>query len=140
MLNSWKIRYAKKFIFEFNKVERFKLSLTKDGLHKRFLNDFVYILYNPLWLVRIFRSPILENTSWWLLLYVLEALVFQNSSKWLLLFSLSNRAIFFVEIFLFKESPKKRVPSFSLPWWKKIPSLPFIMFSCRHSSKTFHYR
>ena len=85
--------------------------------------------YSPLWLVRIFRTPILENTSWWLLLYVLEALVFQNTSKWLLLSSLSNRNIFFLEIFLFKESSKKHVPSFSLPWWKKIPSVLFIMFS-----------
>ena len=38
-------------------------------------------------------------------------------------------AIFFLEIFLFKELPKKHVPSFLLPWWKKIPSLLFIRFS-----------
>ena len=83
---------------------------------------------SPLWLVRIFRTPILENTSWWLLLYVLEALVFKNTSKWLLLSSLSNHAIFFSKYFYLKNHPKKYVPSFSLQWWTKIPSLLF-MFS-----------
>ena len=75
-------------------------------LSRRILKDSVYILHNPLWLVWIFRTPILGNTSWWLLLYVLEVLVFQNTSKWMLS-SLSNRVIFFLGIFLFKESPKK---------------------------------
>ena len=53
------------------------MSLTKDELHQRFLKDFFRILYNPLWPVCIFRAPILENTCWWLLLYVLDA--FQNT-------------------------------------------------------------
>ena len=100
--------------------------------YQRILKDSVYILHNPLWLVWIFRTPILGNTSWWLLLYVLEVLVFQNTSKWMLS-SLSNRVIFFLGIFLFKESPKrKHVPSFSLLWWEGIPSLLFIMFSWLH--------
>ena len=71
---------------------------TKDEIHQRILEEFVYILYNLLWLVWIFRIPILENTCWWLLLYVVEALVFQNTSKWVLS-SLSNRAIFYSEYF-----------------------------------------
>ena len=37
---------------------------------------------------------------------------------------------FFLGIFLFKESPKKKhVPSFSLPWGERIQSVLFIMFS-----------
>ena len=35
---------------------------------------------------------------------------------------------FFSKHFYLKNHPKKHVPSFSLPWWKKIPSLLF-MFS-----------
>ena len=103
------------------------MSLTKDGLHQRFLKDFANILYNPLWLVIIFRAPILENTSWWLLLYVLEALLFQNTSKWLLVSSLSKRAIFFLETFLFREPPKK-TSAFSLT-----------SMMTENSSITFHH-
>ena len=36
---------------------------------------------------------------------------------------------FFLGIFLFKESPRKHVPSFSLPWVEGIPSFLFILFS-----------
>ena len=39
----------------------------------RILSKFVTIRW--FW---IFRTPILENTSWWLLLYVLEALIFSE--------------------------------------------------------------
>ena len=91
--------------------------------------DFFYILYNPLWFVWIFRTLFLENTCWWLLLYVLEALVFQNTTKWMLS-SLSNQANFFSKYFHLKNHPKKHVPLFSLPWWEGIPSLISIMFSC----------
>ena len=115
---------TKKFIFKFNKVKRFCHLLKMDSIR-----GFSRILYNPLRLVRVFRSPILEKTSWWLLLYVLEALLFQNTSKWLLLSSLRHRAIFFSKNFYLKSHSEKHVPSFSLPWWKKIPSLFFIMFS-----------
>ena len=91
------------------------------------LKDFVYNLYNPLWLVWIFRIPILENTYWWLLLYVLEALVFRNTSKWMLS-SLSNQAIFYLEYFYLKNTPKKHVPLSWLPWGEGTPSLLFITF------------
>ena len=36
---------------------------------------------------------------------------------------------FFSKYSYLKNHRKKHVPSFSLPWWKKIPSLLFIMFS-----------
>ena len=36
---------------------------------------------------------------------------------------------FLLGIFLFKESPKKHIPSLSLHWGEGIPSLLFIMFS-----------
>ena len=58
-----------------------------------------------LWLIWIFRTPILENTCWWLLLFVLEALVFANTLKWMLS-SLSNQAIFFLQYFYLKDHPK----------------------------------
>ena len=106
------------------------------------LKDFVYNLYNPLWLVWTFRIPILENTYWWLLIYVLEALVFQNTSKWMLSSS-SNQASFSSKYFYLKNHPEKHLPSFSPPWGEGIPSLLFIMFSSLlftpHSSKTFLY-
>ena len=54
---------------------------------------------------------------------------FGNTSKWLLLSSLSNRAIFFSKYCYLKNHPKKQIPSFSLQWWTKIPSLLFIMLS-----------
>ena len=99
-------------------------------------------IYNPLWLVWIFRIPILENTYWWLLIYVLEALVFQNTSKWMLSSS-SNQASFSSKYFYLKNHPEKHLPSFSPPWGEGIPSLLFIMFSSLlftpHSSKTFLY-
>ena len=63
-----------------------------------------------------------HQNYWWLLLYVLEALVFQNTSKWMLS-SLSNQIIFFSGYFYFKNHPKKHIPSFSLP------SMLFIMLS-----------
>ena len=70
-----------------------------------------------------------HQNYWWLLLYVLEALVFRNTSKWMLS-SLSNQIIFFSEYFYFKNHPKKRIPSFSCIHH---------YFLCRHSSKTFLY-
>ena len=105
----------------------------------RTLSKFCTILYG----LFEFWEPILGNTSWWLLLYILEALVFHNTSKWILS-SLSNRAVFFSEYFNLKNYQKKKhVPSFSFPWWEGIPLLLFIMFSWlrlrRHSPKTFLY-
>ena len=93
----------------------------------------------PLW---IFRTPILEHTYWWLLLYVIEALVFQNTSKWMLS-SLSNRAIFFSEYFYLKNHPKThtfiltsmRTGSSITRFWKCFHHY----FLRRHSSKTFLY-
>ena len=38
-------------------------------------------------------------------------------------------SIFILGIFLFKESPKKYLTSFSLPWGEETPSLLFIIFS-----------
>ena len=59
-----------------------------------------------LWLVWIFRIPILGNTCRSLFLYVLDAHVFWNTSKWMLS-SLSNWAIFFSEYFYLKNHQKK---------------------------------
>ena len=42
---------------------------------------------------------------------------------------IKQSSYFFLGIFSLKESPKKHVPSSSLPWWDGIPSLLFIMFS-----------
>ena len=91
-----------------------------------------------------FQNPLLGNTFWWLLLYLLEALVFQNTSKWMLS-SLSNRAIFFAGYFDLKNYQKRQVHllSLSFPCWDGIPLLLFIMFSrlrsrC-HCPKTFLY-
>ena len=81
-----------------------------------------------LWLVWIFRIPILGNTCRSLFLYVLDAHVFWNTSKWMLS-SLSNWAIFFSEYFYLKNHQKKHVPSFSLLWGERIQSVLFIMFS-----------
>ena len=41
-----------------------------------------------------------------------EALVFRNTFKWMLS---SLKSYFFLGMLLFKESPKKHAPSFSLP-------------------------
>ena len=60
-----------------------------------------------------FENLILGNTSWWLLLYILEALVFQDTSKWILS-SLSNRAVFFSEYFNLKNYQKKKTRTFIL--------------------------
>ena len=60
-----------------------------------------------------FENLILGNTSWWLLLYILEALVFQNTSKWILS-SFSNRAVFFSEYFNLKNYQKKKTRTFIL--------------------------
>ena len=60
-----------------------------------------------------FENLIWGNTSWWLLLYILEALVFQNTSKWILS-SLSNRAVFFSEYFDLKNYQKKERRTFIL--------------------------
>ena len=77
----------------------------------------------------IFRTSILENASWWQLLYIFQALLFQNTSTCLLLSSLCSRAVFFSKKFYSKNHLKEHVPLFLLPRWKKIPALPFIMFS-----------
>ena len=92
--------------------------------------DFVYISYNPIWLVWIFkhlfyRTPIDECSIHWML------------------FSLRKCVIFFSEYFYLKNYPKKHVPSFSLPWWEEFHhffSSCFHNYSLHHhSSKTFLY-
>ena len=45
------------------------------------------------------------------------------------IFFIKQPSYFFLGIFLLKESPKKYVPLFSLPWLDGIPSLLFTMFS-----------
>ena len=130
---------TKKFIFKFNKVKRFCHLLKMHSIR-----GFSRILYNPLRLVRIFRTPILEKTSWWLLLYVLEALVFQNTSKWLLLSSLSNRAIFFSKNFIWRVTQKSTYLHSRFNDERKFhhcfSSCFHGYFLRRHSSKTFLYR
>ena len=83
---------VKSWILKFNEVEHFCHLLKMNSI----------------------RIPILENTYWWLFLYVLEALGFQNTSKWDALF-IKQPSYFLLGIFLFKESSKKYTPSFSLP-------------------------
>ena len=83
-----------------------------------------------------------QNTSWWLILYVLEALVFQNTSKRLLLSSLRHRGIFFLGIYL-KNHPKKTCTFILMMRGNSIISFYHIFFHyCflrPHSSKTSPY-
>ena len=56
---------------------------------------------------------------------------------------IKQQSYFLVGIFLFKESSKKHIPWFSLPWGEKVSSLFLSCFHhyflCRHSSKPFLY-
>ena len=110
---------AKNFILKFNEVEWMLLIVTRrNEIHQRILEEFVYILYNQLWLVWIFRIPILESIH-----FVLMAAFIQNTSKWMLS-SLSKQSYFLLGIFSFKELPRKMYLHSSI-----IQSLLFIMFS-----------
>ena len=111
---------VKSWILKFNEVEHFCHLLKMNSI----------------------RIPILENTYWWLFLYVLEALLFQNTSKWMLS-SLSNRVIFYLEYFYLKNHPKNTHLHSHFHEEREFHH----WFSCfyhyllrRHSSKTFLYR